>query len=164
MLFKSKSIEMKLSHNIELYIELFTEIVRMHDEVDYRKHLNSYPGRKGNRRRYPAVSVGAEYCGSSSIGHHHDYSSPEDFHPTILKALLARLGKLNDVSKKNPQCTNKVGHCAENYAASGVLNKCEEKSSVVFPDSLSDVLFTKAFQPRTWKSIDWCDNCRTMFD
>lgn len=36
---------MKLSHNIDLYIELFTEIVRMHDEVDYRKHLNAYPGR-----------------------------------------------------------------------------------------------------------------------
>ena len=154
---------MKQSYNIGLYINLFTEIKRMHDEVDYRKHLNVYSGRKGNRRRYPAVSVGAEYEGSISIGHHHDYSSPQDFHPTILKELRARLGPLNDISKKNPQCTNKVGHCAENYAASGVLNRIDVDGSVDFTDSLSDILFTIAFHPRTWKSIDWCDNCHTMF-
>ena len=136
----------------------------MHDEVDYRKHLNTYQGRKGNRRYYPAASVGAEYYRVGSIGHHHDYSSPQDFHPIILKELRNRLGDLNETSKKNPRCVNKVGHCAENYAASGVLNKYEAESSVDFPDSLSDIMFTKAFQPRTWKNIDWCDNCHKMFD
>lgn len=155
---------MKLSHNKDLYIDLFTEVARMHDEVDYRKHLNTYHGRKGNRRYYPAVSVGAEYDKVSCIGHHHDYSSPQDFHHIILNNLRARLGELNGASKNYPRCVNKVGHCAENYAASAVLNQCETKSSVDFPDSSSDILFTKAFQPRTWKSIDWCDNCHTMFD
>lgn len=154
---------MKLSLNIALYIKLFTEIVRMHDEVDYRRHLNAYPGRRGNRRRYPAVSVGAKYDGTGYIGHHHDYSSPEDFHPTVLRELRARLGKLNHIRENSP-CNNKVGHCAENYAASGVLNIIDPDGLVDFTDSLSDIQFTKAFHPRTWKSIDWCDNCHTMFD
>ena len=41
---------MNLSHNKELYLELFTQIARMHDEVDFRKHLNEYPGRRGKRK------------------------------------------------------------------------------------------------------------------
>ena len=152
------------SHNKKLYDELFTEIARMHDEVNYLKHQKRYQGRKGNRRHFPAVSVGAEYKGCSSIGHHHDKSSSQDFHPSIMGELEHRLGKLNKNSINYPACKNKVGHCAENYAASGVLNKIDANGKVDFADYLSSIQFTKSFQPRTWKNIDWCMNCHTMFD
>ena len=154
---------MRLSHSIHLYTELFYQIARMHDEVDYRRHLNDYKGQKGNRKQYPAVSVGAELFCNRAIGHQHDYSQPQDFHPLVLCELNRRLGELNRYGVHYPRCKNRVGHCAENYAASSVLghydpnNQCDA-------DILRDIKFTKGFQPRTWKNIDWCDNCRTMFD
>lgn len=154
---------MNLSHNKALYIELFTQIARMHDEVDYRKHLNSYPGAKGRRKDYPDVSVGTEYNDCIAIGDYHSHSSPTDFHPSILRRLITRLGRLNEHSLNYPKCVYYVGHCAENYAASKVLFKMDPQG---YNDSfvLSDLRFTKAFRPRTWKSIDWCLNCHTIFD
>lgn len=154
---------MNLSYNKALYIELFTQIARMHEEVDYRKHLNSYPGAKGRRKDYPSVSVGAEYNGYIDTGYTHNYSSSSDFHPSILLSLTTRLGRLNEHSLNYPKCVYYVGHCAENYAASKVLFKMDPQG---YNDSfvLSDLRFTKAFRPRTWKSIDWCLNCHTIFD
>lgn len=151
---------MNLSHNKVLYDELFAQIVRMHDEVDYRKHLNAYRGQRGKQKDYPSVSVGAELDCAIAIGHHHSYSSPKDFHPIVFNALTCRLGKLNEYGRHYPECENRVGHCAENYAASGVIKRIGHCSS----DVLSDIHFTMAFRPRSWKIIDWCDNCHTMFD
>ena len=88
---------MILSHNRELYYELFTQIARMHDEVDYRKHLNAYQGQKGSRKDYPCVSVGAEYGVEMAVGHHHYYSNQNDYHTLVSRELLARLGNLNDI-------------------------------------------------------------------
>lgn len=155
---------MNLSHNKELYIELFTQIARMHDEVDFRKHLNEYSGRRGKWKDYPAVSVGAEMENASAIGHHRSYSSPRGFHPLVYQELERRVGCLNEDSVNYPRCKNKVGHCAENYAASGALGKIDPDGVVYNPATLRDFLFTKAFKPRTWKNIDWCENCHTMFD
>lgn len=154
---------MNLSHNKDLYDELFIAIARMHDEVDYRKHLNEYRGQRGKRKDYPSVSVGAEFDQMTAVGHHHDYSTPKDFHPMLFRELIARLGKLNEYGA-NPACWNRVGHCAENYAATGVLNKADPDSHFYNTHVLSKIKFTKAFRPRTWKNIDWCDNCHTMFD
>lgn len=154
---------MNLSHNRNLYDDLFMEIARMHDEVTYRKHLNTYHGQKGKRTRYPSVSVGAELYGVGEVGHHHILSNQKDFHPLILRELTNRLGELNDNSINFPACINKVGHCAENYAASNVLKRIDFNDifrSVV----LRNIEFTKAFRPRTWKNVDWCANCHTMFD
>lgn len=155
---------MKLSHNKALYEELFIEIARMHNEVDYRKHLNAYHGQKGKRKDYPAVSVGAELAYVSAIGHHHSYSTSSDFHPLVLQELLGRLGSLNDNSVNCPLCRNKVGHCAENYAVSGILRKIDPDETLYIRAMLCDIHFTMAFQPRTWKSIEWCENCHTIFD
>ena len=155
---------MNLSHNKDLYVDLFTQIARMHDEVAFRKHLNDYPGRRGKWKDYPAVSVGAEFENASAIGHHRSYSSPRDFHPLVYHQLEWRLGELNEDSVNYPQCKNKVGHCAENYAASGVLRKIDPNEMVCYQEMLRELLFTKAFKPRTWKSIDWCENCHIMFD
>lgn len=155
---------MILSHNKDLYVELFTEIARMHDEVDYRKHLNTYQGQKGKRKDYPAVSVGADFENLSAIGHHHSYSSSSDFHHMVYLELQRRLGDLNEDSVFFPRCRNKVGHCAENYAACGILKSIDPNESVYAPEMLSVIRFTKAFHPRTWKNIDWCENCHTMFD
>lgn len=155
---------MNLSHNKDLYLELFTQIARMHDEVDYRKHLNEYRRQGGKWKGYPSVSVGAELEQESAVGHHHDVSTTKDFHPLINRVLLGRLGKLNDFGTNYPACLNKVGHCAENYAATGVLQKVDPKGYFNDAHILSNLKFTKAFRPRTWKNIDWCANCHTMFD
>lgn len=154
---------MKQSHNKALYVELFTEIARMHDEVDYRRHLNAYRGPGGKWKDYPCVSVGAELNYVSEIGHHHYVSAQNDFHPLLYKELTKRLGELNENSSNYPACQNKVGHCAENYAASGVIDKLVP-NNFTHADLLQDIMFTKAFRPRTWKNIDWCENCHTMFD
>lgn len=155
---------MILSHNRVLYNELFIQIARMHDEVDYRRHLNTYQGQKGSRKYYPCVSVGAEYDDEMAIGHHRYYSNKRDFYPLVSRELMARLGNLNDTSINYPACQNKVGHCAENYAASEVLNDIDPQGSISDNQVLSQIGFTKAFQPRTWKNRDWCANCHTMFD
>ena len=155
---------MILSHNRDLYNELFIQIARMHDEVDYRRHLNTYQGQKGSRKDYPCVSVGAEYSDVMAIGHHRYYSKQKDFHPLVSRELLARLGNLNDTGINYPACQNKVGHCAENYAASGALNGIDPQGAISDGQVLNQIGFTKAFQPRTWKNRDWCANCHTMFD
>jgi hypothetical protein len=155
---------MILSHNKSLYDKLFIQIARMHDEVDYRKHLNAYKGQSGKWKDYPAASVGAEYDIRSAIRHHHTSSRKQDFHPLILRELTGRLGELNEDSVNYPACRNKVGHCAENYAASGVINELDPNGNLNNTQILSSLQFTKAFRPRTWKNIDWCANCHTMFD
>ena len=117
---------MLLSINIKLYDDLFSEIKKLQNEVAYRKSLNAYRKNiKNSRQRkdYPAVSVGAEFKGICAIGHHHAESSKNDFHPLIYQELLYRLGHLNAHSSNCPNCKFEVGHCAENYAASGVLKK-----------------------------------------
>ena len=155
---------MNLSHNRILYDELFLQIARMHDEVCYRRHLNNYRGRRGKRKDYPAVSVGAEIDGAQGIGHQRDYSNEKDFHPLVARELSNRLGELNEPSDTNPGCHNRVGHCAENYAASSALKRIDPQGMAQNGQVLSEIAFTKAFQPRTWKNRDWCENCHTMFD
>jgi hypothetical protein len=136
----------------------------MHDEVAYRKHLNEYRGKGGQWKDYPSVSVGAEYNGKLAIGHHHCVSQSQDFHPLVLRELTTRLGKLNGYGTNYPACTNLVGHCAENYAASGALNSFDPNGNINNARLLSSIQFTKAFRPRTWKNVGWCENCHTMFD
>lgn len=155
---------MNLSHNKSLYDELFLQIARMHDEVDYRRHLNAYRGQGGRWKDYPCVSVGSIVDYAEAIGHHRYYSKQEDFHSLLFRELTSRLGELNDYSKNYPMCWNKVGHCAENYAASKVLNLLDPQGIFNDANILSTIQFTKAFRPRTWKNIDWCANCHTMFD
>lgn len=155
---------MILSHNRDLYDELFMQIARIHDEVASRKHLNNYSGRRGKRKDYPAVSVGAEIEGATGVGHHRDYSNEKDFHPLISWELYNRLGKLNEQSDANPECPNRVGHCAENYAASSALKRIDPQGMIHNGQVLSEISFTKAFQPRTWKNRGRCVNCHTMFD
>ena len=156
--------DMHLSHNRDLYDELFLRIARMHDEVAYRRHLNDYEGRGGKFKDYPCVSVGAEMYGVAGVGHQRNNANLQDFHPLVSQELTNRLGNLNEHSVNYPVCRNLVGHCAENYAASKVLVKIDPHGTINHPGALRDLAFTKAFRPRTWKNIDWCDNCHTMFD
>jgi len=155
---------MVLSHNKKLYDELFEKIARMHDEVDYRRHLNYYHGQGGKWKSYPCVSVGAEFGAALAIGHHRYVSRAEDFHPLVYHLLTVRLGELNSYSTNYPACKNRVGHCAENYAVSNILSRIDPDKYIYDDKVLGQFRFTKAFQPRTWKNVDWCANCHIMFD
>lgn len=155
---------MVLSHNRVLYSELFSKIARMHEEVDYRRHLNAYQGQGGKRKDYPCVSVGAELNLELAVGHHHYYSTSFDFHPLLFQEMTARLGPLNEYGANYPACRNRVGHCAEDYAATSVMTKNDPQGHFTDARVLNQIQFTNAFRPRTWKFIEWCENCHTMFD
>ena len=71
---------------------------------------------------------------------------------------------LNEYGANYPVCTNRVGHCAENYAVTGVLKKIDPGDCINDARILSCFQFTKAFNPRTWRNRDWCKNCHTLFD
>lgn len=152
---------MRLSGDIELYKELFRHIYRMHIDVDYRREIYLHHvvlcGKK--RKQYPACTVGAECNGVSKIGNSHISSSESHFHQMVFDALLNNFGHLNVIENHSG---NHVGHCAENYAASGVLQELDRCQNL--PCGLSDICFTDAFQPRTWKMMDWCHICHTIFD
>lgn len=154
---------MKKSGNIELYTKLFLHIIKMHENVEYRKILNGYMERGRNRKRYPACSVGAEYGRTLGIGDQHHFSTQTDFHRKVYDALITKLGELNEKETlANNGCQNRVGHCAENYAASNVLQVLDGCPD--FPEDLCELFFTIAIQPRTWEIMDWCENCHTIYD
>lgn len=155
---------MNQSDNIQLYTKLFRHIIRLHDDLEYRINQNGYiDGSRRKRKQYPAVSVGSELATAMAIGDHHCHSKQSDFHDEIYSSLIHKLGDLNKVeSLANNGCINKVGHCAENYAASEVLRGLEGTDD--FPTEIRELLFTLAICPRTWTVIDWCGNCHSMYD
>jgi len=136
----------------------------MHEDLEYRINVNDYMnGTRKQRKMYPAVSVGVELASQLALGNHHNQSKATDFHVKIYNALITQLGSLNKVETlANNGCTNRVGHCAENYAASKLLKKLV--STPDFPQRLNELSFTWAVKPRTWDAIDWCANCHTIFD
>lgn len=152
---------MRSTNSLTLYRQLLMHIARMHNDVDYRRTINAYmnnvPGRI--RKQYPAVSVGAECNGFGHVGNQHITAQESDFDNIILYALIANYGQLNNY---DPISGNYVGHCAENYAATKVIE--ELRNTNIFPIRLSDIGFTDAIQPRTWKMVDWCSICHTIFD
>lgn len=155
---------MNQSFNIQLYTKLFRHIIKMHEDIEYRIYLNGYKdGSRRKRKQYPAVSVGTEFVNAIAVGNHHCHSKQSDFHDNIYFALIHKLGELNKVeSLANNGCINKVGHCAENYAASEVLRQLD--GTIDFPNEIRELLFTLAINPRTWTVIDWCGNCHSMYD
>lgn len=145
------------SQNVDLYKELFLHIYNMNNEVEYKERVIAEARQR--RKQLPNVSVGAEYNGNTSLVDHHGRSEKNDFHPTVYNQLTQLLGPLNVTSQ---YCNNRIGHCAENYAASGVCKKAAGDQP--FQNPLSDIAFTDAIQPRTWKMMDWCANCHKMYD
>lgn len=152
---------MKDAQSNTLYKSLLNHIACMHNDVDYRRSINAYINNQSGRirKQYPAVSVGAEYHGIEHTGNQHIYAQNTDFNPLLLSALIAKYGKLNIL---DPISCNHVGHCAENYAATKVLDEIQHNAPI--PIKLSDIGFTVAIQPRTGKKVDWCSICHTIFD
>ena len=58
-------------------------------------------------------------------------------------------------------CTNRIGNCAEQHAANMVMNEHEEKG---IHQEIENLAFTQAIRPRTMIEIDYCLNCRTLFE
>ena len=152
---------MKNASSVDLYEELLKVIARIQNDVDYRRSLNNYlPNAPGPiRKQRPAMSVGAECNGATGIGHQHVTAREDILHKAVYNALIKNYGQLNVLDNASG---NYVGHCAENYAATSVLDQLQ--GSVKFPASLSDIGFTDAFCPRTGQMKDWCSICHTIFD
>lgn len=152
---------MKYTKDHDLYVVVFSEIAKLHDDVAYRRRANAYRASSGTKaKQYPAVTVGALHGTYKEYGNHHSPAAKNLLHQSVVDGFDNRLNtEINGIS---PYCNNAVGHCAENYAASKVLNKIEAANNPL-PD-IQDISFTYAFQPRTWKKVDWCNNCHRMFD
>lgn len=152
---------MNYTNDKDLYIKVFSEIAMLHDDVGYRKRTNAYRATTGAKaRQYPAVTVGAKYGDSREFGNQHSPAARQLLHLKILDGFAVRLG--SDVNGYTGLCGNAVGHCAENYAASKVLD--DRDSQALLSPKLEDIAFTYAFNPRIWKKVEWCENCHKMFD
>lgn len=143
---------MKRTQSYSLYKALIEHIAKMRKNIESSSNSNRW-----KRKQYPAVTVGAKYDMYEHIGNQHYKSGDNDFEKPLHDALRNNYGKLN---RKDPQSGNHVGHCAENYAATKVL-KDLHKNGLSIP--LSNIEFTYAIRPRTWKMIDWCSICRNIF-
>lgn len=153
--------DMNYTRDYDLYVIVFSEIAKLHDDVAYRKRSNEYRASSGAKaKQYPAATVGALYSEFKEFGNHHSPAAKNLLHKSIIDGFRKRLNtRINEVS---PFCNNAVGHCAENYAASKVLKKIDAANSPL--PNIEELSFTYAFQPRTWKKIEWCSNCHRMFD
>lgn len=143
---------MRGTQSYSLYKKLIKHIAKMRKDIESTSNSNRW-----KRKQYPAVIVGAKYDMSEHIGKQHDKSEDKDFEEPLLRALRKNYGELNHI---DDQSGNHVGHCAENYAATKVL-KDLHKNGLSIP--LSNIEFTDAIRPRTWKMIDWCSICRNIF-
>lgn len=152
---------MKYSNDRDLYLKVFTEIAKLHDDVDYRKRNYALTSciRGAKARQYPAVTVGAMYAQFREAGNQHSPAYRKGLHNEVIVDFHKKL--YCDVNGYTPFCQNAVGHCAENYAASKVLKRIGVCQTTLPP--LSDIQFSYAFRPRIWKKVEWCKNCVTMF-
>lgn len=152
---------MKNTNNIETYKSLFRHIAVMRNDVEHLRQLNNgYLSKRAERKYYPAVTTAADYNGLVAVGDQHDSSSKENFHKDVFDKLIENFQDLNIHTPHDPN--NLSGHCAENYAASGVLNQVNPDCATGV--ALSDIAFADSIQPRTGKGKDWCGNCHKMFD
>lgn len=143
---------MRGTQSYSLYKKLIKHIAKMREDIESTSNSNRW-----KRKQYPAVIVGAKYDMSEHIGKQHNKSEEKDFEKPLLDALREKYGELNH---EDPQSRNHVGHCAENYAATKVLKDLHKNGLSVL---LSNIEFTDAIRPRTWKMIDWCSICRNIF-
>ena len=143
---------MRGTQSYSLYKNLIKHIAKMRKDIESTSNSNRW-----KRKQYPAVTVGAKYDMYEHIGNQHYKSGENDFEEPLLDALRKKYGELNHIDN---QSGNHVGHCAENYAATKVL-KDLHKNGLSIP--LSNIEFTDAIRPRTWKMIDWCSICRNIF-
>lgn len=146
---------MKTSKSFELYRELFVRVVEM-DIKAYSAHLLT---KKSLRKLLAPVIIGCKYNGESAIETTTQY--PEDivFHQKMQDGLNKLLPF--KVGQKT-QCGNRVGACAENVSGNAVLWRVDASNRPI--PELNDLEFTVALRPRTFRHVNTCDNCLTVFN
>lgn len=135
------------------------QICRNHEKQKQRKvdlHRKGYADT--NRTELYDLPAAAVTC---SNGKHRvsDYSRGVDethVREPLKSAIeaLGRIGKYRD----DRSCHNALGHCAEQHAASTLQN---QHHSTTDPKRLG---FSKAIRPRTMEVIDYCKNCKDIFN
>lgn len=74
-----------------------------------------------------------------------------------LKDRIEALGQIGE-RRDDGSCKNVLGRCAEQHAASTLQNR---KHSQTPPNRLQ---FSKALRPRTMEVVDYCKNCKDIFN
>lgn len=74
-----------------------------------------------------------------------------------LKSEIEKLGRLGE-RRNGGGCSNTLGRCAEQHAASTLQNR---KYSYSPPARLQ---FSKAMRPRTMEIVEYCKNCKDIFN
>lgn len=142
---------MKLTHNNNAYIELFLHIKKLAEKAYVAAN-----GKKPNSSHFPAMSAACEYMGV--IGCKDSSKSPssiaykDDLKDRLENKLAGTIGQHSGPDNYV------IGGCAEQVAANDVIRKLNNNPNI------PDLTFTEAFQPRTMKMRDWCNNCHQVFD
>lgn len=74
-----------------------------------------------------------------------------------LRSETENLGNIGD-RRADGSCNNILGRCAEQHAASTLQNR---RHSTAPPARLQ---FSKAFRPRTLEIVEYCKNCKDIFN
>lgn len=119
---------------------------------------NSRRGKKLHVRDYPAAVVA---CAPSWNMYNEVFISTTGKVDTnsykTVPHLESELMKLGPIGYKGYLCSNYVGACAEPHAARGILSS--------YPCvTLTDLVFSYAFRPRTKNVIRYCRNCVSVFN
>lgn len=70
--------------------------------------------------------------------------------------LIKAFDAIGGLWKKNSDCHNLIGNCAEQHLAEAFLNDNTDCC-------LHDIEFSTAFRPRTDVAIPYCSNCLSLF-
>lgn len=140
-------------------IEYCKKICRNHEEQKRKPvplHRNGHADR--SRTKYYDLPAAAVTCSNGSYKVS-DYSRGvrADHVKEPLRSEIEALGSIGE-RRNDGSCHNTLGQCAEQHAASTLQNR---KYSSTPPAHLQ---FSKAMRPRTMEIVEYCKNCKDIFN
>ena len=114
--------------------------------------------KKSYRTEYYDLPAAAVTCSNGS--HKASDYSRDMFAAHVEQPLRSEIEKLGRIGerRKDGSCNNTLGRCAEQHAASTLQNR---RHSTAPPARLQ---FSKAFRPRTLEIVEYCKNCKDIFN
>lgn len=150
------------SNELANVVDAFRQQV-INDVIQYRIDHQTQRSKSADEKDYPKVITGCEYsgvreAGRSERGRCYTLSSAQ-LHPFVSAPIvnIAPLGKTIPFSEGGLH----YGTCAEDDAATKVLNSLEGKSKTL--PSVKVLVFTQPIRPRTLEPVKCCRICEQVF-
>lgn len=119
-------------------------------------------GKKPTKYDYPAAAVACVKKNNAisvkkpTTAINGDAGTPKDWDNKLLSRMNLLLGQLGKKSKLT-KCSNDIGRCAEAHAANKVYKSWKTTKT-------HDLKFSAAIRPRTMLVLNYCDNCKKLFN